>query len=270
VRNICRREQAFTLIELLVVITIVAILAGLMLPALSSARHKARATVCASQLRQWGLAASLYFDDYNDAIPRDTDDGGNDNPQWSDILNASPSTWYNVLPSYVQQRPLSSFQASATSRAQLYKASTIMQCPSARWTGIPGGGLSVKPPVSYAFNSKIHGGGGPTSPRRRHLEAPGQGNNVNQRTVNSTTVALLFDTRASMLEPRVYATQDDAKVGSPRSYTTRLSNRHLGRVNILFFDGGVRSLAATELMDSTGRNIPTSPVIWKPWDPDDP
>jgi prepilin-type N-terminal cleavage/methylation domain-containing protein/prepilin-type processing-associated H-X9-DG protein len=62
-------ERGFTLIELLVVIAIIAILAALLLPALSQGRESAHSVACLSNERQLGLAVRLYVSDHSDKFP---------------------------------------------------------------------------------------------------------------------------------------------------------------------------------------------------------
>lgn len=61
--------RRFTLIELLVVVAVVAILAGMLLPALHRARERARGSDCLNNLKQAGISLALYRDDFRDMLP---------------------------------------------------------------------------------------------------------------------------------------------------------------------------------------------------------
>ena len=86
--HLIQRARGFTLIELLVSIAIIAILAALLLPALSRARQSSQAASCLNNLRQWGLTTQLFVADNQDYLPKDGSPNG----------TSVDEGWYNDLP----------------------------------------------------------------------------------------------------------------------------------------------------------------------------
>jgi prepilin-type N-terminal cleavage/methylation domain-containing protein/prepilin-type processing-associated H-X9-DG protein len=131
---------AFTLIELLVVIAIIAILAAMLLPALSKAKDRARTANCLSNLKQWGLALNLYATDNNDFMPRDGMDAGGTYPGGNGG-HADPNAWFNLLPPYMSDRRLVDYYNDTSSGTRMYERypfpggrGKIWHCPAAAMT----------------------------------------------------------------------------------------------------------------------------------------
>ena len=159
----------FTLIELLVVIAIISILAGMLLPSLSSVKASGQTTSCANNLNQLGKITGLYFGDYNDYFPW-FKDGTNPRDIWR--LSLNPPT------------PLAVYISSATNNGadriagiELYSSTKKLRrgtflCPGVTEANLNYSkvGKDVNQPgsngttfLSLSVNRKLCKGGGRTS-----------------------------------------------------------------------------------------------------------
>jgi prepilin-type N-terminal cleavage/methylation domain-containing protein len=159
VQSLRRVSPGFTLIELLVVIAIIAILAAMLLPALSSAKERAQRVRCASNLRQIGVGALIYASDNNDYLPQRHWPAGQ-NP-WQSYeacrVNAGTSTLtrgpYNLgllFFSKIIPNPEVFYCPSASKVGQTWGYAYYATAPNV-WPSTPAGGADDNVRSSYNY-----------------------------------------------------------------------------------------------------------------------
>lgn len=170
-----RRRRAFTLIELLVVIAIIAILASMLLPALSMAKESGRAAKCKSNMRQLTLGILIYLDDNDDYYPWAGQVDRNQPPDWvwggQDAADTNnPNYWKRPPRTYGHHAEAGSVFPYVTGQSIIRPATgsnpdaysnsfAIYQCPS---TGVHGRALRV----NYSMNGRVDGGDADDFPPR--------------------------------------------------------------------------------------------------------
>jgi prepilin-type N-terminal cleavage/methylation domain-containing protein/prepilin-type processing-associated H-X9-DG protein len=164
-----RRRQGFTLIELLVVIAIIAVLIGLLLPAVQKVREAAGRASCQNNIKQIALAAHNYHDAYG-KLPPGILRSGNGSPFPSNLPTSARYSMYVVLLPFIEQTGISTrwnlnnfdanrgLEKDGALPAQVIK--TLM-CPSSILNEnlIDRGEVTSNPPREWAFTSYLGNAG---------------------------------------------------------------------------------------------------------------
>lgn len=225
----------FTLIELLVVISIIAILAGWLLSALAGAKEQAYHVTCASNLRQWGLAQTMYLDDNSGLFPDAKITNGTpgapasydeDAPQWSDLTafetaGMGMTVWYNVLPPYIGKNPLWQFAADP---AAFVNSKTIFTCPTSDAI-TPGFNLLQRIVFNYGMNYKGSTGADTNVPFRLG------------EVWHPSAFVFLSESRTHAGESPFYGTNPTNELGTSHCCYAMESSRHNAGANLTFADG---------------------------------
>ncbi|HUU95685.1 MAG TPA: type II secretion system protein [Phycisphaerae bacterium] len=251
-------RAGFTLVELLVVVACISMLTAMLLPALGSARERAKETCCAGRLQQWGLAFACYANENNavwphcdgldreDPDPNDPDRCPPNAPPWQ---LANWHGWVDMLP------PLMGFEGWRYCRPREHPdQTTFYQCPSGELC--PDSAYDYNPRrngyFSYAMNSCLELDEACWAPPDE-IGYPMPSFLDTAKIVRPSGVVLLFD---QLLDTRKAYGGDFEDGGAGKhcgSYPIYFAARHrrgVGKLggNLLFADG----------------HVAWQPTVWKP------
>ena len=214
-KGLRNRKASFTLIELLVVIAIIAILAAMLLPALSQAREKARQAKCMSNLKQIGLAFIMYANDQDDYLPP---------------YNASPTggdyVYYTNLLINGGYLPNTGWQSESYGEIR----TGIWLCPSAK---------------------SFYWGGGYGISLRHVFKIPNGTPSVKLSSISrSSNIMLIGDAQYMRDDERAVFVMECPLCRNWSTEYSTASTRHSGRGNYCFIDGHVASVSYDDLANN--------------------
>lgn len=213
-------RQGFTLIELLVVISIIAVLAGMLIPTVSMVREMAQGTRCQSNQRQVALAAFGYANDNESGLPA--------------TRLVTGAYWFDLMMDYLEIGK----KGIAAAPEDYWKNTIIRGCPTYKYVYVPNN-------VGYSYGINAY------------LDY-GTNNNVHNRIGGTSNPSLFKEFKLGVVRKastRTYlADRDSFWTGSGMSTfpVTKAEVRHRQRVTVTFLDGhGARLTPAEDLIAQT-------------------
>lgn len=217
--------KSFTLIELLVVIAIIAILAAMLLPALTNARERGRQARCISNLKQVGLAVMIYVTNYDGWLPWSCGSGGGGRMWGSETSIIADLCGYKE-----PQWTINDWRKPGG-------ANIVFTCPSSTATSIDGSGYE-RNYNDYVANmwAMAHRYRDPTTDFRRISSIR-----------NLSRIILIADGEENDLTEDTFYYEGEPEVWDDSSGDWRIGKRHSGEANLLFADTHVGSMVRTEI-----------------------
>lgn len=240
-----QRRSGFTLIELLVVIAIIAILAAILVPAVSSALDTARTTHCSSNLRQYGLALQMFLNDSSGLFPKEGAMG-------KYLIPVDPDAWFNKLPPYLDQETLIERLQDPNVGMPRPGDGSIWSCVAVNGSDVADAGAlgPLEPFMCYSYNLWIDHNG-------RKGEIP-----------NTRFPKLLSD--MDIDAPSLFVVFSEVLPSGGKSpgncYAKYLHYRHGGekeKVNITFADGHVATYQRADIYTET-KTQNRGGIMWNP------
>ncbi len=231
------RAWAFTLIELLVVISIIAVLAALLLPALNKAKEQGRSALCKSNMRQLTLGILLYTDENDLWFPWPGDVNTDRDPDWvwggqPTINPNNPVSW--AAPDFGFRADAGAVYTYVTTQSRISKTSynkskmtngyPVYRCPS---TGKLGESLRV----NFSMNGWLNPGKPGATPKGVLQTA----------VVNPVEKVLLVNEDPTTMKNASFYPGGSSGSGN--------FTMHNGRVNVGFIDGHLESMSAKQMLN---------------------